>query len=250
MYNLDKQKTTPACKTFNQRDIRIKMKKLLIIIFFINFSCLDKQDNPRSDFKTLFLADCMKDLNVETDHNCENYLDDYYLKKDSLGKDSIATTKHYFGLGVFLQKEIVDSLYKNLPSILFHNENNNKFSIDTTTYISSPNLVSGEQYKKPDIKATLKKYIGLLVMVQDSLRSIQTSIEAYRIGPKKEKIVCQLSRQNIFFTDIEKSSSNAGLFLETEKQFNIIYRELECTLFSISMVYKWKSANNHYKIRI
>lgn len=224
------------------------MKRLLILIFLLNFSCSDKQDNSRNDFKALFLADCMKDLNVETDHNCENFLSKYYLKEDSLGQDSVSTAKHYFGLGAYLQKVIIDSLYKKLPFVLL--KNNSKYPIDTTTYISSPNIVPNDQFKNNDIRETLKQYINLLATVQDSLRSIQTDIESYRLGPKKEKIICQLSRQTIFYTDIEKSSSNAELFLETEKQFNIIYRELECTLYSIDFIYKWKSAERYYKTRI
>ena len=224
------------------------MKRLLILIFVINFSCSDKKDNPTNDFKTLFLADCLRDLNKATKRECKFYLDDFWLDDDKRHPDSLATKKFNLALRAYIEKEIIDSLHRDVCSILM--QNNEQFSMDTAVYVTYPSFVSNDVFKSQTVLNALKTYVASMTAIQDSLRVIQKDIEKTRLGPKDEKIICQLSRQTVSFNDIEKSSSNAELFLETEKQFNIVYRELQCTLFSITLAFKWKSAKRHYKTRI
>ena len=224
------------------------MKRLLILFFFISFSCSDKKDNSPNDFKTLFMADCLRDLNKLTKRECKFYFDDYWLDDDKRHPDSLATKKFNFALRVYIEKEIIDSLHRDVSSILMQNKE--QFRMDTAVYISYPNFVQKDLYKNKNVLNDLKKYISSMTIIQDSLRLIQKDIEKTRVGPKKEKIICQLSRQTVFFNDIAKCNSNAELFLETEKQFNILYRELNCTLYSIKLVNQWKSASNHHKTRI
>lgn len=224
------------------------MKRLLILILLINFSCSDKKDNSTNDLKTLFLADCLRDLNKATKRECKLYLNDYWLDEDNRNPDSLATKKFNFALRVYIEKEIIDSLHKEVSAILMQNEK--QFQQDTAVYISYPNFVEKGVYKNKEVINGLKKYISSMATIQDSLRLIQKDIEKTRTGPKNEKIICQLSRQTVSFIDIEKCNSNAELYLETEKQFNIVYRELQCTFYFVQFAYVWKSASNHRKTRI
>jgi hypothetical protein len=202
-----------------------------------------------SDQETLYFADCIKDLNTSLQKTNEKYLDKYYLDDSLRGKDSINDKKFYFATLIYGEKLEIDSLYKLLNSVLFINEKYK--SIDTMPYITAPNIIDMNKNIETNIVNNISDILNVLKVKQTKLIEIRHEIEKLRPGTKNELIDCQLCRQNVNVELAISSHINPAIFYTNiEKAFNLVYREMNCCLFTVSLLNVRKVAQRNYKVRI
>ncbi len=233
----------------NQKKKRMKRKLLnfSLLLYLFCFGCSSrKEDNNAKD--ELFFADIVSGLNINLHDDSFNKIQNYYLEESSKGLDSIKDLQFNYAGRLFFKAKTIDSLYQMLPGIFW---GESKYSmLDTTIYVNSVNIVSANSPISQNISNELIRHIKVLENLQLQIIKIRLEIEAQRPGSKNEKLDCQNCKTKISISGVENANTLASVYLETEKQFLIINRELNCSVFAIQLINTRKVASKNYKVRI
>ena len=228
-------------------NFKCTIQTLFLILVTLFFSCNDVKKNNTSK-ENIFFADINNDLNSFLKDYSKKNISSYYLEDGSRGKDSIKDAEFHYAALLYFKMNSIDSLYQMLPNIYWASE---KYSeLDTMVYINSNNIVNSDSKVSQAIKVKLVELINHLSNIQLQLKVLRIEMEELRPGIKNEKLNCQNCKFNVSSNEINKISTMAELYLEIEKQFVIIYRELACTTFAIELLDVRKVASNSYKVRI
>lgn len=224
-------------------------KYVLIMFLLLAISACNKpKENNQNLNKLLYLAEITHDFNNYQEWFADENIYELCAIDTLTGKIKGNKLKYHYGRLLLFKKDTIDSLHKLLAGTLWLDKKNKP--IDTMTYTNSTTIVSADAAPSERLKNQIMNYVDVLSKIQGSLISIKAEVEKQRPGTKNEKIICQ---NCTFFNSSEaiKNTKNmAELYLETENQFTIIYRELRCTAFAVSILDKRKMATNNYKIRI
>jgi hypothetical protein len=216
------------------------------LIFALSSCTSSKSEKNVAD--NLYFADVVYDLNEFQIEFSRKVIKTYYLEDSLRGKDSLKDLKFHYASVLYFKKKTIDSLYKTLPTVFW---GKSPFKVlDTMVYKNSTNIFYGDSEVDDDIKTTLIKYVVILKTLQKDISDIRKEIESKRPGEKKEKIDCQNCKTLNSEDAINKVKNFSELYLETENQFLITYRELACSSFAIELINVRKVANNNYKVRI
>lgn len=224
-------------------------RKYLILVTSLLFATLltncIKNDGHEDN---LFLADVKHDLNSFLKEYSEGNVNSYYLKDSLRGKDSISDIKFYYSGLLYFKMVTIDSLYKIIPGIFWNEEKFNH--LDTMPYVNSVSIIEENAEIDQKIKDKLITIINSLIKIQPEIIKIKEEMEKLRPGTKKEKLNCQNCKIKSSSEGIKSAKVMSELYVEVEKQFVIVYRELACATFAIELIDVRKVATNSYKIRI
>lgn len=224
-------------------------KYVLIMFLLLAISACNKPKENNQDLnKLLYLAEITHNFNDYQEWFADENIHEFYLEDTLRGKDKMKDLKFHYGRLLIFKKDTIDSLHKLLAGTLWLDKKNKP--IDTMTYTNSTTIVSANALPSERLKNQIMSYVDVLSKIQVSLISIKAEIEKQRLGTKNEKIICQNCMVFNSSEAIKNTKNMAELYLETENQFTIIYRELRCTAFAVSLLDKRKVATNYYKIRI
>lgn len=224
--------------------MKINMKIFFLITLVISLSC-QRIDNVEQN---LVNSDVHHDLNMFLSNYANNNLNKYYLEDTLRGIDSIKDIEFKFAAKIYFIKKTIDSLYENLPKILFSNKIN---VYDTLIYRNSGLIINPtENVRDGILKECNNKILTVLRIKQNQLIEIRRQIENIRVGKSNEKLNCQNCKDEIILIQDNPSISYSEFYLHIEKQFLIVYRELSCSSFAIELIVKPKVAKNNYTVRI
>ncbi|MCE3239479.1 MAG: hypothetical protein K0R24_2460 [Gammaproteobacteria bacterium] len=226
---------------------RIKIIISATILFLIN-AC-DNIDKKLKTKDVLYYADIEKDLSRYLTDYSYNKLNSYYLEDSLVDKDSIKRIKYYYSILLLDKNKTLDSLGLLLPEV-FWLDKNYKPDFDSMTYVNSVNVVKGDAEINESVRKRALSYVEIFSKMQTDIIDLRLEMEKLRPGKKNEKINCLVCKELISPDGIKQAKTMAQLYLETEKQFVIIFRELGCATYAIELIDQRKVATNSHKIRI
>lgn len=221
---------------------------LIVFLSLAVSACDTPKENNKDLIKILYLAEITNNFNDKLEWFADENIHEFYIEDSLWGKDKIKDLKYDYGRLLILKKDTIDSLHKRLAGTFWLDAN--KKPIDTMTYVNSITIVSADAIPSERLKNEIISYVETLTKIQQSLLSIKAEVEKQRPGNKNERIDCQNCKSLNSSEAIRKTTNMAELYLETENQFTIIYRELRCTAFAISLLDVPKRVSKLYKIRI
>lgn len=227
-----------------------KTSKYILITFLLLaiIACNNPKENIQDLSKLLYLAEITHNFNDYQEWFADENIYELCTIDTLTGKIKGNKLKYHYGRQLLFKKDTIDSLHQLLAGTLWLDKKNKP--IDTMTYTNSTTIVSADAVPSERLKNQIMSYVDVLSKIQVSLILIKAEVEKQRPGTKNEKVICQNCTILNSSETIKNTNNMAELYLETENQFTIIYRELRCTAFAVSLLDKRKTATNNYKIRI